>query len=174
MKPTLGRLWRHAAIGLLTLTCVAGCARSSADKLIDRSIEQLEAAEQLLTSSDRDLVKLRLAVMHYRDENRALLVGLRKDADAVLVGLDAAARRQLASDSQARTAAVMNRIHKAMRAYADPKAARRAIQPLIAQATHHPGSEPRKVARPWMPPLPPAPTEGGSNPGEPGAATPTE
>ena len=171
-SPLLNAAWRGGAVSLLTACCLLGCARSPASKLIAASIEQLEAAEELLNDSARDPVKLQLAVMHYRAENRDKLLALRKTGDAVVADLDPAQRRLLASDSQARTAAVMNRIHKAMRSYPDPKAARRAIQPLIAQATPAPPSGPRKVARPWMPPLPPAPNEG-QQPGQPGAATPT-
>ena len=157
----------------VALSCGTGCARSPADKLIDRAIEQLEVAEGLLAESERDPIKLRLAVMHYRNDNRVELRTLRSDAEALVSGLDASERKKLADDSRLKTAALMNRIHKLTLTYPEPKHARHAIQSLVFQAGQAAPTEPRKVRRPWMPPVPPLPVDDEAPAATPGAVTPT-
>lgn len=140
---------------IAALVLVSGCARSHEDKLIDRAMTHLEAAERMLEEADRDLTALGLAVMHYRNEHRTELLELRRDADQALREADEAKRKEMAQRSQVRTAGIMNRLLAATQRFAKPRQAQKIIQPLILQTTPVPLKGPRKIKRPWMPPLPP-------------------
>ncbi len=156
-RPTSPRT-RFIFVSLLLLAAhgaLSGCNRSPADQLIERSIEQLEAAERLLEENAPDPIALKLAVMDYRREHRDALRKLRTDGDAVLAGMDEAARKRLSADSRTRSLSIITRIDNLVKRYPKPRNARVAVQPLVAQATPRPKRR-SGTFRPWAPPLPPA------------------
>jgi hypothetical protein len=148
----------------LLLWLATACGPSEAERLVDQSLQHLQAAEQLLVQHHGDERALLEAALHYRGQHSLEFKALREKGETVLRALPAADRERVTANARSRAEPIVARISQAAQKYPDPRRALALVRPLVVAGTPSlkPGIRPR-----WMPPEVPPPPELGL----PGAVT---
>ena len=137
----------------VAVCCLAGCGKSTAEKLVDESLSHMEAAERMLREADGKLEPLIDEVGQYRLKHRKDFQRLRKQGEAAFAKLSDDERERIAGHARTRGAAAMERINTLAQKFKQPKIALRVIHPLLIAATPKPPPPGRKSLLPKAPPL---------------------
>lgn len=136
------------------LTSLGGCRPAPVDKLVQDSLEHLQAAERLMADAAGDETKLREAVMLYRVQHAEDFARLRAEGEAQMAKLTEEQRRAVATAAKSRADEILARMQLQAQKFPDSRRALVMVRPLVVAGTPKMAAS----ARPnWVPPTPQAP-----------------